>query len=329
MSSKAVVGLIRAEVGDTSIGSALATCSASGLAQAIVVDAHRGEKDYAEEPVIKERRLQVFYESSLDEAQRRLAEPACAGANYVLEVPPTFRCTAPSLAQGAVRALPAWAQQMGLAPSYYTPSTSIVWPCLALLTHLAWSFFSLLNRGRAYRGSYAVLRAVARQRGAATIAMEGGAAPWKRQETAMVLPLPDTTPMNEFLYWMTRESFGLRRWILLLIYVRLLTFPYFGLMLGNATLSELFPVPLLLAWLFHGLAALVYAQHYFPNMALPAVHAFALPLLMLPWLLLCLYAKTVWRGYQGEAPRMQWPEMPRATLSPPSQANEGATAERE
>jgi len=325
-----IVGLIRVEVGDTSIGSALATCAATGLSQVIVVDGQRGEGDYAEEPLLKTGKLQAFFEPSIDEAQRRLGEPSCAAAAYVFEVPPTFRCTTPGLAQSAVRALPSWAKQIALAPSYYMPTSSVLWPGLSLLTHLAWSFFSLLNRGYVYRGSYAILRTVSRERGLATIAADGkGAACWKRQEAALILPLPNTTPMNEFLYWMTRESFGLRRWILLFIYVRFLTFPYIGLLQGNATLSELFPVPLLLAWLLHGLVALLYAQHYFHNMAVPVVHAFALPLIMMPWLILCFYAKTVWRGYQGDPPRMQWPEMPSATLLPPSQAKEGATAERE
>ena len=324
MSSKQVVGLIQVDIGDTSIGGALFTCANAGLSQVIVVDANRGEADYRGERLVKEGKLQVFYEASMDEAQRRLAEPACASAAYVFEVPPTFRCDAPGLVTGALRALPDWAQQTAYAPCYYTPTASVGWPSLALLTHLVWSLFSVLSRNYVYRGSYAVLRAVSRQRGMATIATAWRTqSKWRKHEGAIVLPLPGVSPIYEFLYWMNRESFGWRRWLMLIIYVRLLSFPYWGIAYNQWTLTELFPVPLLLAWLLNGLVALMYAQHYFPTMALPLVHAFGLPLIMVPWLVLCLYAKTVWRGYQGEAPRMQWPDMPTMpTLSVPSASKE-------
>lgn len=246
----------------------------------------------------------------------------------MLHVPPTFQCKVPGLIYDALGDLAAGDyRQAALAPKYYTETTSVVWPAFALFTQLAWLFWSLLNRGRDYRSSYAVLRTVVRERGSASLALDRKA-PWRKHEGALIGPLAKTDRMYEFLYWMTRESFGLRRWFVLALYIRLVGFPYAGLLVGDAPISSLFPVPLLLIWIVQGLAALLCAQHYYPYMALPVLHAFALPLIMLPWLLLAVYAKTFWRGYQGEAPVMEWPE---ATLNPPravSQGKQEATAKK-
>ena len=110
-------------------------------------------------------------------------------------------------------------------------------------------------------------------------------------------------------------------------------------------LHTMFPVQRIIVWVLHGLVAFVYTQHYYPDMPLAWLHAFLLPLAALPWVLMVVYSHTLWRGYQGEAPRMSWPEMPvlAATLrdafasreednldaaeafSAPSQTKEGVT----
>jgi hypothetical protein len=299
-----VVGLIQVDIGDTNIDGALNTFARSGVTHVIIVDANRGEPEYKQAKAIRESKLKFFYENSMEEAERRLAQPVCAGASYVFDVPPAFWCNSPGLVTRAQSSLPKWAQQAAYAPSYLTVSHTVVWPSFALLTHLFWSLFSLLNRSYVYRASFAVLRTIERQRGTATIAYSyAGHSKWRKHETAVVIPLPGLSPVYEVLYWLRRESLGWRRWVLIWIYVFFLQFPYVGIAYNQRTLTELFPVPLLLAWLVNGLIALMLAQHYFPNMPWPLLHAFALPLVMVPWLILCFYAKTLWRGYQGEAPR--------------------------
>ncbi len=305
----AVVGLIRVDPGDTAITLALQTLHVSGVRRVIIVDALRGKEQYAAEGALKDNRFIVFYETSEDGVERILAESA-KDASYVFDVPPCFSYPTKGLVEMAVRTMQVQkdVRQVGLAPRYLTPPAHAATAFLMLLTHAIWMWFSFLNRWRDYRGTYAVFKAVARECNMATVAT-GNKAAWKKVEAATVTPAPGLAPVYEFLRVMVREETGWRRWILLFIYLRLCSFPWIALA-KQQPLRELFPPALIAFWLIQALCVLMLAHQYFPNAPHSLVHALTLPFFVGPWILLLLYAKTLWRGYQGEMPTMHWPEMP-------------------
>jgi len=116
---------------------------------------------------------------------------------------------------------------------------------------------------------------------------------------------------------MTLEDTGLWRWLFLFIYVRGVSFPWIGLALHLEQWRTLFPVPLMVFWIVQTLVVLIYAHQYYPLLKHSLFHALVLPMFVMPWFLLCIYAKTFWRGYQGTRPAMQWPSLDPPTLSLP------------
>jgi len=122
------------------------------------------------------------------------------------------------------------------------------------------------------------------------------------------------TPLNNFMYMVTLESTGMWWWIGVFIYVRLTTFPWLGLAMHPDDWKALFPVPLVIFWIMQALAALIYAHQYYPGMQHSVIHALVLPMLVIPWFIFCVWAKLLWRGYQGRAPEMHWPNLDPAVL---------------
>lgn len=96
----------------------------------------------------------------------------------------------------------------------------------------------------------------------------------------------------------------------MLLYARLITFPYWTLLHELPPLHQVFTTQQFIVWGVHFCVAALYAQHYFPNMPGMLVHVLVMPMIAVPWLLMLIYAKTFWRGYQGDAPHMHWPKAP-------------------
>lgn len=116
------------------------------------------------------------------------------------------------------------------------------------------------------------------------------------------------------MYMMTRETTGFWRWVLIFIYVRMTTFPWWSLAKDPTQWRTLFPVPLILFWIGQAMVALLYAQHYYPTMQHTMFHVMVLPMFVILWFLLCIYAKLFWRGYQGMPPVMHLPRFDPPTL---------------
>lgn len=312
--SNRVVGLVRVGKCERNITRALRTCVGSGIDKVIVVDEVRTEKDYANEALVKSKHVQIFCEKDMYQAQRRLSEASCAQAAYVLDVPPTFLHEARGLLDIMMQGedFP-WYRQVAVAPRYQTPDDYAGIGFLFLLTHLLWTFFGLANRWKSYRGTYAILRSVMRERGTATIA-EDKPGPWRKMDGALFGPVVDVSPIHNFMYMMTREETGWRRWVLIFIYVRMTTFPWWALIKDPTQWKPLFPVPLIIFWILQALVALIYAHQYYPMMQHSLFHALVLPVAVIPWFLICIWAKVFWRGYQGTMPQMQWPSIDPPTL---------------
>jgi len=304
-----VVGLISVDIGDTNLSAAFRTLIALRIQRCIIVDPYRAAKDYANQSVLSSKRIDAKFARSRSDVNVILSSPNYASIIDVMEVPPLFICQAPDLVEVMRGQRPAHARTAAIAPRYVTPGNHVGFATLTLLTHLMWSFFSLLSRGRTYRDSYAVLHAVTREGGRARMG-EDRESTWRKDETAFYYALPDVDPIIHVLYMLRRESIGWRRWVMLGAYTYFISFPYWTLLWQMPPLHRLFPPQQIVVWALHGLVALVYTQHYFPGMPLQAVHAFLLPFAAPLWLLMIVYAKTFWRGYQGDAPQMAWPEMP-------------------
>jgi hypothetical protein len=209
MSAKDVVGLIYVDVGDTNVDCGFETLIRAGIKHVIVVDAHRLAKDYATQKYIAAKRITARYVRNRSDVNAMLATGAFAATTDVLEVPPLFYCRAEDLVEVMRGNRPDWARTAALAPRYYTPMDHLAWATLTLLTHMMWSFFSLLSRGRSYRGTFAVLRAITREGGKARMA-EDRESTWRKEEMATFYALPDTRPITHILYTLRRETISWR-----------------------------------------------------------------------------------------------------------------------
>ena len=186
-----VVGLVRSGPCDTSISRALQTCVASGITKVIVVDDMRAQADYDREPLVSKGMVQVLCEKDMFQAERRLSENSCSHASYVIDLPPTFLHAGRGLIETMTQHPSASLyRQLAVAPRYQTPDDYGGVGFLFLMTHLMWTFFSLVTFWRSYRGTYAVLRAVLRERGVAVIAKDTPA-PWRKMDAALFGPVPE------------------------------------------------------------------------------------------------------------------------------------------
>jgi hypothetical protein len=309
-----IVGLIQVSKCEDNITKALRTFYDSKITTVIVVDAEQTAAVYANEPLVANKAVRIFCERSIEGAERRLGEDACAHATHVLELPATFFHPARGLVDVLAGCSDARThRQVAVAPRYYMPDEYVVVGSFYLLTHLMWTFFSLLSRWKSYRGSYAVLRRVTREVGTATICYDQPAA-WRKMDVAHFCPIGSVSPFYNFYYMMTRESTGFWRWLFIFIYVRLASFPWFALARDPTQWRALLPVPLIIYWIVQTVVALIYAQHYYPGLSHAPLQAAILPMIAFPWFMLCIWAKLIWRGYQGTRPTMHWPSLDRPVL---------------
>jgi hypothetical protein len=307
--AKATVGLVQMGKCEKNVTMALRTFYESGITTVIIVDENRSDPDYANEPMVANHYVQIFCERNINQAERRLSEASCQHARYILELPPTFYHHSRGLVEilaggGDVR----FYRQLAIAPRYHVTDDYVGVGYLFLLTHLVWAFFSLINRWKTYRGTYAVLRRVTREIDSATIAYDMPG-PWRKMEGAQFCPVGGVSALNNFLYMMTRERTGFWRWLLIFVYARLATFPWLALIRDPSQWKALFPPALIVFWLVQMLVALIYVHQYYPEMPHSLFQAAVLPMVVIPWFLLCVYAKLFWRGYQGTRPVMHWPAL--------------------
>jgi|WetSurMetagenome_2_1015567.scaffolds.fasta_scaffold00597_11 hypothetical protein len=310
----------------------------------IVVDEARSDADYKNEPLVQSGHVQVFCEKDMYQAERRLAEGACYAANYVLDVPPTFLHMGRGLVEILLQGPDAkQCRQLAVAPRYQIADDYGGVGFLFLITHLVWTFWSLINRWRSYRGTYVVIKRITREVNTATITDDKPAA-WRKMDGAwfgavskvrMVSPsffdvsintvAVKVSGINNFMYMMTRERTGAWRWIFMFIYVRLATFPWWGIIRDPTQWRTLFPVPLIIFWIGQWLVALLIANQYYPHLPHAMFHALMMPMAAVPWFLLCIYAKLFWRGYQGTRPEIQLPNFELPTLPAFGVPQEGPT----
>lgn len=288
------------------------------------MDEARGDADYKKEPLVESGHVRVFCEKDEYQVERRLAEASCYQANYVLDVPPTFLHMGGGLIEVLLKGPDAkQCRQLAVAPRYQTGDDYAGVGFLFLLTHLIWGAFSLVSRWTSYRGTYAVLHRITREVNTATITYDKPAM-WRKMDGAYFGPVSSVSAMNNFMYMMTLERAGAWRWIFIFIYVRLATFPWWGIIRDPTQWRALFPVPLILFWIVQWLVALIIAHQYYPMLQHSMFHALMLPMAAVPWFLLCIYAKLFWRGYQGTRPEIQLPNLELPTLPPFGAAREAA-----
>jgi hypothetical protein len=321
---------------EVNVSAALSTFVHSGIAKVIIVDENRTEQDYQNEPLVAKHSVQIYCERDIDGAENRLAQESCYHANYVLELPATFYHPSQGIVEFLARGLtPNGWRQAAAAPRYKTPDEYVGVGSLFLLTHLIWIFFGILGRWRTYRGTYAVLRTVTREIGTASITYDRPG-PWRNLEGATFCPISTVVAIflrsgggylvshrplphkvsafNNWGYILNLETFGFWRCLFIFIYARLATFPWLALALDPTQWRVLFPVPLILFWIFQAFLALIYCHRYYPDMPQPVFQALVLPMVVVPWILLALWVKLIWRGYQGTRPTMKWPSLVAPTL---------------
>jgi hypothetical protein len=312
--AKRTVGLIRVTKCDRNITRGLRTLYESGVTKVIVVDESRSDGDYAKEPSVADGHVQIYCERDIDGAERRLAMESCFFATYVLEVPPTFFHPSRGLLEVMAGTMAATqSRQAAVAPRYVVPPDYVSIGSLFLLTHLIWSFFGLVNRWRTYRGTYAVLRTVIREIGTASIVYDRPG-PWRGMEGAWFCPVAQVSAVNNWAHVMTLERFGFWRCVVIFIYLRLATFPFWSLARDPTQWRALFPVPLVLFWIVQAVVALIYCHQYYPDMPHALFQAAVIPMICIPWCVMAIWAKLIWRGYQGTPPTMQWPNFDPPTL---------------
>lgn len=130
--------------------------------------------------------------------------------------------------------------------------------------------------------------------------------------------------MGQFLYLVNRETLTLRIFVVMSLYCLSLMIPVWWLALPVNPVTnawDIFPFidslkgiltsGRIVWWVVHGIIAAYFTSVYFDTMSY--AYAFLLPLYA-PFFWWCfLYAKTFWRGYGGDAPKLNLPPMlPRA-----------------
>ena len=315
--------------GDTSLSNALATCIAARVHVIYIVDAIRGENIYVDEPLIvtaRSKGARVVFVACDGDNENDLYDNVYSkmGNDYMfLSIPPDFHATGEQTRALIKRTRESRQQckRFAVAPTYanHPGHTFSPWDGLTLMLHVFWSLVSLLYRGRLYRGTY--LQSVILSREMDSVALpevrfgfaERAPFIYGGRGGARSRPPIDRAPMDNFLYTVSNEPFNIRIWLALLVYMALFTAPYHAVIrngfLATARTIIIGQTMFIVQVVFHLLLTLFFANKYFGSMRQSFVHALLAPFLMPLFVLLVVYAKTLWCGYSGDLPTLRFPDI--------------------
>ncbi len=203
-------------------------------------------------------------------------------------------------------------QRFAMAPTYeLQPSWA---NSLIFLLHMFMTVVSFFTWFGQYRGTFVVVEVLSRQ----VEEVQRPSYRWFNRDKApyiyggtgcrTVAP-PNRQGVTQFLYLTQRESFNLRIWACLIVYVTVVAVPFWILlpsMYGPFEgWRELANNRYLSIWLIHGLVSLLVIHKYFDT-PYWMIHAVILPALMTVWVFFTFHARWLYRGY-STAPKFTLP----------------------
>lgn len=313
-----VCAVIRMRVGDSAIANALSACYDARVHTIFVVDPCRGEEDYAGQPIVRKMKGEGFNIVHLVDEGPDGEKLYSYMLDYklLLEVPPDFRCIKEQTWNLISRARKEWRKykQFAIAPIYIHKGAHLVGGLLLML-HVFWSLMSILTGGRLYRSTYMTLTVLTRELNTVTLPrtqfMHRERAPFVYASNgAFSLPPENRRGMEQFLYLARREPFSLRLWIAFVAYNFVMAFPVWAMRNYQVVLTMLMRDGFrLFVWILHAFIAFFYYQKYYAALPLGPLHILMMPLLPLLLGTAVIFAKVFWRGYGGEAPRLELPPL--------------------
>lgn len=323
-----VSGVIVMTDADTSVTNAMATCIAARLHRIFIIDRTRGREAYEAEALIKmaaERGIKVIFvpcDGDNHKQMKKNVYSQLSKDNMFLLVPPDCHATGAQVRSLVKYTRDEWEnyKRFAVAPTYVSHEGKSFNPldALLLMFHVFWSIISILYRGRLYRGTYMETVVLEKKmesvtlpearfgRGECSPFIYGGGGARSR-------PPIERTAVDHFLYTVNRESFDVRIWISLIAYMMIFVAPYTDLIRSgpHAAAKVIFTQPMFIfKHVIHFFLTLFYANKYFSSSARHNLIYVALAPFLLPlFVILIIYAKTVWRGYGGDMPTLRFPDV--------------------
>lgn len=320
-----VAAVIRMTPADTSLTNALATCvSAAGLVKRVfVVDGTRGRDAYKQETFLERAKsvgipVSFVADEESDSIYQRMHEE-----DLVMEIPPGLYATREHVQRlaDAAKKNHTVHKSYATAPVYarYPDQSLSIWECTAIVLHTMWSLISLLFRGRLYRDTYMRMSVLNKEMKSVSLPVKqfshGERSAFVYSSGGVQLrPPPGRSALDNLLYMVNRESFTTQIWFFMFVMVLFLGFPYHVIVVAGPREAFTHAIRSSQGILRHAICFLLhlyYGSKYFSGYPLTHTLIFALisPFILPITFLLAIYAKTIWRGYGGDSPTLEFPEM--------------------